>query len=201
MKKKRLSPSEVKKEHVWSWFTELSLDERVCVLSIEDKEGVRLLQRMYKRKMTEGDGLFFDAEGEASSSLTGLNGLFHESGNGSLGRKLNYTSNRLKNKLKSIVGKRDFCFKRMAFVDRVCNYPESLLAADAKLEEAVRLCDMCEYLDSMTVAASVLAKPNYFLYLMEVASRGGFLTVPCQGLSSVCPPSTHPWRRERTVLT
>lgn len=180
MKKKRLSPSEVKKEHVWSWFTELSLDERVCVLSIEDKEGVRLLQRMYKRKMTEGDGLFFDAEGEASSSLTGLNGLFHESGNGSLGRKLNYTSNRLKNKLKSIVGKRDFCFKRMAFVDRVCNYPESLLAADAKLEEAVRLCDMCEYLDSMTVAASVLAKPNYFLYLMEVASRGGFLTVPCQ---------------------
>lgn len=164
MRRPRNNPS---KAQVWKWFLSLDVEERSRVLSIEDKECVQLIQKMHQRKIRDGEGLFFavddgfedmDEEFPICANVKASNHIF--------------------------TNKNDFCFKKLGCLDenRIINYPESLLVPDRELECALRLCDTREYLDTMTVATSLLEDPYHFLRLMERASRGSFLTAPCKGL-------------------
>ena len=152
------------KSKVWMWFLHLPLSEKAKVLSIEDKENIQLIQKMYQKKLEEGEGLFFAVDDG-----------FEDQDDFNLKGKNNYI----------FTNKNDFCFSKMSCLDsyRICNYPESLLNHDRQLESFVRLCDTREYLDTMTVATNLLNCPQHFLYLMERSSRGGFLTKPCRGIS------------------
>ena len=58
---------------------------------------------------------------------------------------------------------------------------ERLTSCDRLLEDSVRICDTREYLDTMTLAGNLLEDGEEFLNLMEVVTRGGFLTHPCKG--------------------
>lgn len=163
----RTKPPQPGMAEVWAWFCKLQLEDRARVLSIEDKDGVDLVQRMYARKEEEGEGLFFDVgEGFADMSYGPL---------GSSKRKPNHI----------FTNKDDFCFMKMSCVPH-CNYPERLINADRELEQAARLCDTLEYLDTMSVASELLSNAPALKKLLVRASRGGFLEKPCRG---ALPPS------------
>ena len=160
--------SKINKTAVWNWFFKLSLDEKSRILSIEDKETVQLIQKMYKKKLQEGEGLFFAVDDGFEDLVDDL---------------LQTAPTKVKKSNYIFTNKNDFCFKKLTCLDdcRIINYPESLLGPDKELEKAIRLCDTREYLDTMTVATNLLKDPYHFLYLMERASRGSFLTKPCRG--------------------
>eukprot|EP01099_Mayorella_cantabrigiensis_P003172 TRINITY_DN2470_c0_g2_i1.p1 TRINITY_DN2470_c0_g2~~TRINITY_DN2470_c0_g2_i1.p1 ORF type:complete len:1346 (+),score=243.05 TRINITY_DN2470_c0_g2_i1:42-4079(+) len=178
VKDKRNSDSHFK-SRIWNWFVNLTLEERVKCVSFEDKEWVQLIQRMYKRKVKEGEGLFFSVDDESNNCFR-IESLAENLLNKRLGTRNN---KRLKNKFKYIVNNNnEFCFKKLSSLSRDwnCSYPERLLPLDAELEKNVRLCDTKEYLDTITVATNLLKDAEHFLFLMEVASRGLFLGVPCR---------------------
>ena len=164
MKRPTSSPT---KSQVWKWFLSLDLEERSRVLSIEDKESVTLIQKMHKKKLRDGEGLFFAVD-------DGFEDMIDQFPRCAANVK---ASNHI------FSNKNDFCFKKLGCLDenRIINYPESLLGPDKDLESSVRLCDTREYLDTMTVATLLLEDPYRFLKLMERASRGSFLTAACKG--------------------
>jgi len=177
-KDKRNSDAQFKTK-IWNWFVNLTLEERVKCVSFEDKEWVQLIQRMYKRKVKEGEGLFFSVE-EESNDCFSIDKLAGNLINRRLGARNN---KRLKNKIKYIVNNNnEICFKKLSSLSRDwnCSYPERLLPLDAELEKNVRLCDTKEYLDTITIATNLLKDAEHFLFLMEVASRGLFLGIPCR---------------------
>lgn len=154
------------KAAVWKWFLNLDLDEKARVLSIEDKDSVQLIQKMYQKKIQDGEGLFFAVD----DGFEDMDDHFPQSSN-------------IKKSQYIFTNKNDFCFMKISCLDeyRIINYPESLIGPDRELEKAIRLCDTREYLDTMSVATSLLQDPYHFLRLMEKASRGSFLTHPCKG--------------------
>eukprot|EP00012_Vannella_robusta_P001798 CAMPEP_0206189626 /NCGR_PEP_ID=MMETSP0166-20121206/4280_1 /ASSEMBLY_ACC=CAM_ASM_000260 /TAXON_ID=95228 /ORGANISM="Vannella robusta, Strain DIVA3 518/3/11/1/6" /LENGTH=1101 /DNA_ID=CAMNT_0053605577 /DNA_START=24 /DNA_END=3331 /DNA_ORIENTATION=+ len=162
MQRPKKNPS---KSAVWKWFLSLDLDEKARVLSIEDKDSVQLIQKMFKKKAQDGEGLFFAVD-------DGFEDMVDHVPQSSYTKKSQYI----------FTNKNDFCFMKLGCLDeyRIINYPESLLGPDGELEKAVRLCDTREYLDTMTVATNLLEDPYRFLRLMERASRGSFLTHPCK---------------------
>lgn len=163
MQRPKKNPS---KSAVWNWFLNLDLDEKARVLSIEDKDSVQLIQKMYKKKMQDGEGLFFAVD----DGFEDMTDQFPQSSN-------------VKKSQYIFTNKNDFCFMKLSCLDeyRIINYPESLIGPDRELEKTIRLCDTREYLDTMSVATSLLQDPYHFLFLMERASRGSFLTYPCKG--------------------
>jgi len=74
---------------------------------------------------------------------------------------------------------KDPCFRKLSMIFNVCFYPESLLEADRRLEDSVRICDTRGYLDTLNVASYLLEDGEAFLKLMEVVTRGSFLSTPC----------------------
>eukprot|EP01095_Lingulamoeba_sp_RSL-Kostka_P012195 TRINITY_DN4782_c2_g2_i2.p1 TRINITY_DN4782_c2_g2~~TRINITY_DN4782_c2_g2_i2.p1 ORF type:complete len:184 (+),score=38.21 TRINITY_DN4782_c2_g2_i2:209-760(+) len=172
--KKMKKPENITKREIWWWFLSLDDYERARVTSIEDKETVGLILRMYQRKVEEGDGLYFDI-GPKEDYFESFDLLLDKCTNVKRGqrRKLKKYDEKIQN---------DFCFQRFTYLSRYfnCHYPESLISFDKQLEDNIRLCDTCEYLDTITLANSLLSNPQQFLYLMERASRGSFLTSPCK---------------------
>jgi hypothetical protein len=76
----------------------------------------------------------------------------------------------------------NLCFLRISLLSYHCFYSQRLLDQDKQLEEYIRLCDKCDYLDTICVAPSMLEDAQRFLKLMTTASRGGFLRHPCRGI-------------------
>eukprot|EP01102_Stenamoeba_stenopodia_P011131 TRINITY_DN3406_c0_g1_i1.p1 TRINITY_DN3406_c0_g1~~TRINITY_DN3406_c0_g1_i1.p1 ORF type:complete len:417 (+),score=67.29 TRINITY_DN3406_c0_g1_i1:276-1526(+) len=132
------------KAAIYKWFLNLSVDERAMVLALEDPEGVKLIQKMFKIKSKFGEGLFFRDEDTGLSSEPSV------------------------------------CFRKLALLSYHCFYPETLIERDRQIEQAMRICDTKNYLDTICVGRQYLENGKKFLQLMEVASRGGFLTVPCR---------------------
>lgn len=74
----------------------------------------------------------------------------------------------------------ELCFRRLRRLDHVCAYPDFLLRADRQLEDAMRMCDTQQYLDTITIEASLLREPSEIYRLFMIATRGGFLSEPCK---------------------
>merc|ERR1712232_554282 len=138
------------KSNVWTWFVNLSLEEKSRVLSIEDKDCVQLIQKMFKKKTCDGEGLFFAVDD-------------------GFDMKDNFPNSCSMKKSQYIfTNKNDFCFMKLGCLDkqRIISYPEYLLVPDRELENSLRLCDTREYLDTMTVATDLLEDPYKLLRLM-----------------------------------
>ena len=91
------------------------------------------------------------------------------------------------------------CFSRLRRLAHLCAYPDFLLRADRQLEDAIRMCDTQQYLDTITIEASLLRDPSEIYRLFMIATRGGFLSAPCK-VRALRPPPRSPLAR-RTPRT
>jgi hypothetical protein len=75
----------------------------------------------------------------------------------------------------------NFCFLKDARLSEYFTI-NTLLRSDEDLREAVRLCDTTQYLDTITLASSLLRGTTAarFFRTMMIASRGKFLETPCK---------------------
>jgi len=141
-------------KHLLLWFLGLTPEVRGRVLSFEDKDGIGLVRQMFATQEKKGDGLFYAVDDPVLVKVQ------------EKGRNIKFDSN--------------FCFRSLNTLLNTCFYPERLLRSDKRLEESIRLCDTREYLDTMTVASNLLEDGREFVELMEVVTRGNFLTYPCK---------------------
>eukprot|EP01122_Echinamoeba_exundans_P011456 TRINITY_DN4555_c0_g2_i1.p1 TRINITY_DN4555_c0_g2~~TRINITY_DN4555_c0_g2_i1.p1 ORF type:complete len:1523 (+),score=257.41 TRINITY_DN4555_c0_g2_i1:548-5116(+) len=75
----------------------------------------------------------------------------------------------------------NFCFLKDARLSEYFTI-NTLLRSDEDLRQAVRLCDTTQYLDTITLASSLLRGTTAarFFRAMMIASRGKFLETPCK---------------------
>jgi hypothetical protein len=98
-------------EQLWSWFLKLTAEERVGVLSIEDKQWIISLRQMYKTKRKKGEGLFFSLDEEAKRDMR-----------------------KLRSKLQIETQDDTPCFQTLQKLLNSCFYPESFLAVRENLK-------------------------------------------------------------------
>lgn len=181
-----------------NWFLKLTPEERGRVLSFEDKEGTALLRKMFKKQEEEGVGLFYSVDDPFVKEAVARSTLHDNK------KKTNRTKRSASSPTVSpyaaalilpdskplsippLVDDNYFCFMKLSCLLSTCFYPERLLIIDKKLEDAIRLCDTREYLDTLTIASNLLEDGKQFIRLMEVVTRGNFLSQPCKGESRLC---------------
>ncbi|PRP86711.1 PAP-associated domain-containing protein 5-like [Planoprotostelium fungivorum] len=134
------------------WFLSLSPEERGRSLSFQDPETVKMIMQMHKKRC-EGEGLFF-AAGDSFIQVA-----FEKS--------------------KREVAANQFCFRKLSNLNH-CTYPERLILFDNFLADSIRLGDTRQYLDTMTIASSLLEDGEAFIRVMHVVTRGNFLKDPCK---------------------
>ncbi len=106
--KKYKLPRNINNKHselLWAWFLKLSAEERVGVLSIEDKQWITSLRQMYAKKRRKGEGLFFDINEYSKPNMR-----------------------KFRSKIQNEPQKENFCFKTLNTLLYSCFYPETFLA-------------------------------------------------------------------------
>jgi len=189
------------------WFSNLSEEKRRHVISIVDSELTYGLLCMYDKKLRDGDGYFFEVDvndifkplvpsrniktyrqpidppGRLNGNKRRKRGLSRLSNDSSKALPFNFVDDFFltKKTLRKTVGSKDenFCFTKFQYVDPEFVYAK-IRDADQELEDAIRLCDTKEYMDTLTLDPSLVKDPELFFQIMHMTSRGNFLTSECK---------------------
>lgn len=192
------------KKLIRNWFIGLSVNERICMVALEDRPTVRLLLSMYDRKLIKGagDGYFFAVNDDCLNQFADFSGKLksHRHTINKSSNECSFSGNstpaaayELDNPYKSAANgagtgpntnnnnsiENSFLFRSASKLNKIYHSPPAIHAAEQQLESSIRLTDTRQYCDTLTVSTELLSNGELFLNLLDTISRGKFACYPC----------------------
>jgi Poly(A) RNA polymerase, mitochondrial-like, central palm domain/Cid1 family poly A polymerase len=160
-----------------------------------DSRGAALAKAMYTHKRVSGDGLFLEVsdvqedggwQPSSSESASNANQNRNENNNNNNntcgGGAKNAKDCQAQQFSFDFGAQTPFLFRRYSLLNNgLFCFADSVIAADKEFESYVRLCDLFEYCDTLTLAKVLLERGvrSHFERLLNVVTRGNFLCDPC----------------------